>query len=62
MRTHIRRTLGTTWSRVLHAAPPRDERGSTALFYVVIVFALFATIGLVVDGGGKIRALQQADS
>lgn len=42
--------------------PPRDERGSTALFYVVIVFALFATIGLVVDGGGKIRALQQADS
>lgn len=40
----------------------RDERGSTSLFFVVIVIALFAMIGLVVDGGGKIRSLQRADS
>ena len=40
----------------------REERGSTSLFFVVIVIALFAVIGLVVDGGGKIRSLQNADS
>jgi Flp pilus assembly protein TadG len=40
----------------------RDERGSISLYVVVIVFALFAAIGLVVDGGGKIRALQRAES
>lgn len=40
----------------------RDEHGSTSLFFVVIVIALFAVTGLVVDGGGKIRALQDANS
>lgn len=40
----------------------RDERGSTTLFFVVIGMAMFLVIGLVVDGGGKIRALQKADS
>lgn len=39
-----------------------DEQGSTSLFFVVIVVALFAVTGLVVDGGGKIRALQEANS
>lgn len=40
----------------------RDEQGSTTLFFVVIIVAIFLMIGLVVDGGGKIRALQRADS
>lgn len=40
----------------------RDERGSTTLFFVVMGLAFFLVIGLVVDGGGKIRALQKADS
>lgn len=40
----------------------RDERGSTTLFFVVIGMAFFMVIGLVVDGGGKIRALQKAES
>jgi Flp pilus assembly protein TadG len=31
------------------------------LFVVVFTVALLAAIGLVVDGGGKIRALQRAD-
>ena len=32
-----------------------------SLFVVVVVVALLAAIGLVVDGGGKIRALERAD-
>lgn len=40
----------------------RDERGSTTLFFVVIGMAMFLVVGLVVDGGGKIRALQKAES
>lgn len=39
----------------------RDERGSISLFLVVGVIALMVAIGLVVDGGGKIRALQRAE-
>jgi Flp pilus assembly protein TadG len=37
------------------------EAGSVTLFFVVGALALFAMIGLVVDGGTKIRAAQQAD-
>lgn len=37
------------------------ERGSVSLFVVVLVFGLLLMIGLVVDGGGKIRATQRAD-
>jgi hypothetical protein len=37
------------------------EEGSASLFVVVVVVALLAAIGLVVDGGGKIRALERAD-
>lgn len=40
----------------------RDERGAVTPFVVCSVIALFAVIGLVVDGGGKIRSLQTADS
>ncbi len=38
-----------------------DERGSLSLFAVVIAVALLIVVGLVVDGGGKIAALQRAD-
>jgi hypothetical protein len=39
----------------------RGEEGAVSLFVVVLVVALLAAIGLVVDGGGKIRALEHAD-
>ena len=38
-----------------------DDRGAIALFVVVFAVALLAAVGLVVDGGGKVRALQRAD-
>ena len=38
-----------------------DDRGAIALFVVVFTLALLAAVGLVVDGGGKVRALQRAD-
>jgi Flp pilus assembly protein TadG len=37
------------------------EAGSVTLFFVVAALALFVMVGLVVDGGTKIRAAQQAD-
>jgi|tagenome__1003787_1003787.scaffolds.fasta_scaffold20861075_1 Flp pilus assembly protein TadG len=40
---------------------PDDDRGAIALFFVVFTVALLAAVGLVVDGGGKVRALQRAD-
>jgi Flp pilus assembly protein TadG len=39
----------------------RREEGVVSLFVIVVVVALIAAIGLVVDGGGKIRALERAD-
>jgi Flp pilus assembly protein TadG len=39
----------------------RGDEGAVSLFVVVVVVALLAAIGLVVDGGGKIRALERAD-
>ena len=36
------------------------EAGSVTVFFVVAVVALFAMVGLVVDGGTKIRTAQQA--
>ena len=38
------------------------EAGSVTLFFVVAALALFAMVGLVVDGGTKIRAAQQANA
>jgi Flp pilus assembly protein TadG len=38
----------------------KDERGSISLFAVVIATALFAAAGLVIDGGGGIRAASRA--
>lgn len=40
----------------------RSQRGNVVLFALVIVFALMLTVGFVVDGGGRIAALQRADS
>jgi Flp pilus assembly protein TadG len=38
-----------------------EDRGAITLFVVVFTVALLAAVGLVVDGGGKVRALQRAD-
>jgi Flp pilus assembly protein TadG len=38
-----------------------DDRGAITLFVVVFTVALLVAVGLVVDGGGKVRALQRAD-
>lgn len=38
------------------------ERGSISMFAVVTILGLFAAIGLVVDGGRKIRAVERAQS
>jgi len=38
-----------------------DDTGSVTLLLVVAVLGLFAAVGLVVDGAGKVRALQRAD-
>lgn len=38
-----------------------DDRGAITLLVVVFTVALLAAVGLVVDGGGKVRALQRAD-
>lgn len=40
----------------------RDEQGSITLFFITMGLALFLVVGLVVDGGGKIRALQRANT
>jgi Flp pilus assembly protein TadG len=39
----------------------RRDDGSISLFVVVLTVALLAAVGLVVDGGGKVRALERAD-
>jgi Flp pilus assembly protein TadG len=39
-----------------------DDRGSVSVFFVVAAIAMLVLIGLVVDGGGKIRYLQRADA
>lgn len=39
----------------------RRERGSSTLFVAVVALALFLIVGLVVDGGGRIKATQEAD-
>lgn len=39
-----------------------DDHGRVAIFFAILAPAFLAMIGLVVDGGGKIRALQRADN
>lgn len=38
-----------------------DDDGSITLFFCIAVVGLLALVGLVVDGGAKVRALQRAD-
>ncbi len=38
-----------------------SDAGSVTLFVIVAAVALLVLLGLIVDGGGKIRALQRAD-
>ncbi|BBH67113.1 membrane protein [Actinoplanes sp. OR16] len=40
----------------------RRDDGRIAIFFAILAPAYLAMIGLVVDGGGKIRALQRADN
>jgi len=37
------------------------DAGSVSLLLAVFVLGLFAAVGLVVDGGGRVRAVQHAD-
>lgn len=39
----------------------RDEEGAVTLMLVVLALGLLVSIGLVVDGGAKLRAVQQAN-
>jgi hypothetical protein len=47
---------------IKHSPADDSDRGSISLFVVVIAIVLFAAIGLVVDGAGKVRAIQHADN
>lgn len=38
------------------------DRGSASVFFAVVVLAIFAVIGLVVDGGRAVQATQRADA
>ncbi|GAA1569999.1 hypothetical protein GCM10009827_109780 [Dactylosporangium maewongense] len=40
----------------------RNDEGRIALLALVLAFAVLMMIGLSVDGGGKIRAMQRADN
>jgi Flp pilus assembly protein TadG len=40
----------------------RDDQGAVTLMFAVMGIALLLAIGLVVDGGAKIRAVQSANS
>jgi hypothetical protein len=43
------------------ARPMQSDRGSLSLFFVVAAIALLVLVGLVVDGGGKLTALERAN-
>lgn len=45
-----------------HFHPRRSDSGSVTLFLVISVVGLLALVGLVVDGGTKVRAVQRADT
>ncbi|MGW2841888.1 pilus assembly protein TadG-related protein [Streptomyces sp. NPDC001493] len=42
--------------------PRHQDRGGIAIFVAVCVVALLAITGLVLDGGGKLRATERADA
>ena len=45
------------WARRLH-----DDRGTVSMFFVIMAPAFLALLGLVIDYGAQIRALQRADN
>lgn len=40
----------------------RSERGSIMLFVLILTFAFMLTVGFVVDGSGRMNAVQKAES
>ena len=48
--------------QVSDGAGATDEAGTASLFVVVAVVALMLAIGLVVDGGQKVQAIQRANA
>jgi Flp pilus assembly protein TadG len=40
----------------------RDDHGRVSIWFAVLMPAFLAILGLVVDGGAKVRALQRADN
>lgn len=61
MRSSWRRPRQLGLARLRGEGLEGGERGSVSLFLVVAVLALFLAVGLVVDGGSKLRATQRAD-
>ena len=53
--------LKTRLNQVLACRPARQDEGAVTIFVVIVASALLVFAGLVVDGAGKIRALQRAD-
>jgi hypothetical protein len=47
---------------VLRSGARRGDDGQISLLVLVLTIAVLAMIGLSVDGGGKVRALQRADN
>jgi Flp pilus assembly protein TadG len=39
-----------------------DDRGGIAVFTAIVALALLGLVGLVLDGGGKLRATERADA
>ena len=65
-----RSVRSASWAQVLGAAHVRSarsepstggDRGSVTLFVAIAAMGLLVLVGLVVDGGAKVRAVQRAD-
>ena len=52
--------MSPRWRRT--ETPSRSDAGSVTLFLAITVVGLLVLLGLVVDGGAKIRAVQHADA
>ncbi|GGM23794.1 TadE/TadG family type IV pilus assembly protein [Dactylosporangium sucinum] len=46
--------------RLIH--PLRRDDGRITVWFAILVPAFLSLVGLIVDGGGKVRALQRADN
>jgi Flp pilus assembly protein TadG len=54
--------MNRTSVRVALRRAQRDDDGRVALLVLVLAFSVLVMIGLAVDGGGKMRAMQRADN